>query len=74
MPCIKYENDGQFHYAVLLGKGGETMNEAVLPYVSEPVIIRGRLQQLDNWEFLYVDGGIHLQKGKKNATISNSPE
>jgi hypothetical protein len=65
MPCIKYEKDGQLHFAVLVGKEGGTMNEAVLPYVSEPVIIRGRLQLLNNWEFLYVDGGIQLQTGKK---------
>jgi sulfoxide reductase heme-binding subunit YedZ len=41
IPCIKYKNDGQLHYAVLVGKEGETMNETVLPYVNEPVTIRG---------------------------------
>lgn len=64
MPCIKYKADGQLHYAVLVGEDGGTMNQAVLPYVGEPVRIKGRLQPLDNWEFLYVEGTIQLQTGK----------
>ena len=58
MPCIKYEADGQLHYAVVVGEDGRAMNQAVLPYVGEPVRIKGRLQPLDNWEFFYVEGGI----------------
>jgi sulfoxide reductase heme-binding subunit YedZ len=58
MPCIKYYENCLLHYAVLVGNGGGAMNQAVLPYVGEPVRIRGRLRTMSNWEFLYVEGKI----------------
>ncbi len=58
MPCIKYILNGQKHYAVLVGKNGEVMNQTVLPFVGEPATINGRLAKMDNWELLYVDGQI----------------
>ena len=58
MPCIKYAENGLLHYAVLVDKDGGPMNEAVLPYVGEPVHLKGRLRTVGNWDFLYVEGEI----------------
>jgi sulfoxide reductase heme-binding subunit YedZ len=63
MPCIKYEEEGRLHYAVLVDRDGGTMNQAVLPYVGEPVRIRGWLRKMDNWDFLYVGGHIRPLAG-----------
>lgn len=57
MPCIKYAENGLVHYAVLLDSNGGPMNEVVLPYVGQPVRIKGRLRAMGNWEFFYIGGG-----------------
>jgi len=62
MPCFKYSLNGQQHYAILVGKNGEVMNKAVLPFVGEPVKIIGNLQQLNNWEIFYASDKIQQAK------------
>lgn len=55
-PVLHVQNDkGASNYYLLVGKNGEQMNEAVKDYVAEPVSIRARVVQQDDWIVLYVE-------------------
>jgi len=68
MPCIKYEGEGRLHFAVLVDSNGGAMNQTVLPYVGEPVCIRGRLIKMDNWDFLFVGERIRPLAGSLHTS------
>lgn len=46
---------GNARYFILAGPDGRAINKEVLPYVAEPVRIRGKAVGMDNIYFLYID-------------------
>jgi len=46
---------GEASYLLLVGPHGEHMNTAVQNFVAEPVTVRGRRVQIDDWIILYAD-------------------
>jgi len=56
MPMLKYEEEGQLRYAVLVRSDGTAPNADVLEAVAEPVRIRGSLKQTDDWLVFHFDG------------------
>ncbi len=56
MPMLRFKGSDQImHYAVLMGSGGERINQQVLKYVAEPVRITGALYRFDNWFVFYTN-------------------
>lgn len=54
-PVLKVQNEkGEENFYLIVGPGGEKMNEAVQDYVAEPVAINARVVQQDDWIVLYV--------------------
>lgn len=47
-------NKGQSNYYLIVGPNGEKMNEAVQSYVAEPIELKARLEQYDDWIVMYV--------------------
>lgn len=55
-PILVVKNDkGEANYYLVLGPNGEKMNQAVQDFVGEPVALKGRLVQYDDWVVLYVE-------------------
>jgi hypothetical protein len=52
--CVR-RADGQADYWVLVGPDGSAVNQAVLPFVAEPVEVQGLGQQQGNLRFLQID-------------------
>lgn len=68
-PTLEVKNEnGDANYVLLLGKDGNQINEAVLPFVAEPVSITGKLVQMDDWTVMYIDS----QSGISKAGLSSS--
>jgi methionine sulfoxide reductase heme-binding subunit len=55
MPVLKYEENNQNKYAVLVGLNGEKINDDVLNFIGVPVEIKGDLSSMDNWGILKID-------------------
>jgi hypothetical protein len=55
MPVLKYEENNQNKYAVLVGLNGEKINDDVLNFIGVPVEIKGDLSLIDNWGILKID-------------------
>jgi hypothetical protein len=54
-PVLHVQNEkGESNYYLLVGPNGEKMNEAVKDFVAEPVKIKARAEQFDDWIILYV--------------------
>jgi hypothetical protein len=53
-PVLKVQNEkGENNYYLIVGPNGEKMNEAVKNFVAEPVEIKARAIQQDDWIILY---------------------
>jgi hypothetical protein len=53
-PVLKVQNEkGENNYYLIVGPNGEKMNEAVKNFVAEPVEIKARAVQQDDWIILY---------------------
>ncbi len=54
-PVLKVMNEkGEKNYYFIVGPNGEPVNEAVQDYVAEPVEIKARVVQQDDWIILYL--------------------
>ena len=49
------DGEGRATYFLLVGEGGEAVNEEVLPLVAEPVTVTGSLKVQGNQRILYAD-------------------
>ncbi len=55
MPMVTYKNNaGKNEYAVLLGENGEPLNKLIAYALAEPVQLKGKLYNVDNWKVLKV--------------------
>lgn len=55
-PLLHVEDgEGASNYYIIVGPNGEKMNEAVQDFVAEPVELKGRLVQYDDWIVMYVN-------------------
>ena len=55
-PLLHVQNDkGESNYYIIVGTDGEKMNKAVQDFVAEPVRLKGKLVQYDDWIVIYVD-------------------
>ncbi|MFN8291042.1 MAG: hypothetical protein U0U70_12365 [Chitinophagaceae bacterium] len=52
--CVHNEK-GQTGYYLLLGSRGEKINDLVADYIAEPVMLKARAVQYDDWIVLYLD-------------------
>lgn len=59
-PVLKVADDaGRENYYLIVGPGGEKMNDAVKDFIAEPVSLTARVVKYDDWIVLYVkDKGI----------------
>ena len=48
-------SEGEENYCLIVGQGGEPINEDLLPYVADQVRICGELRLEDDWLVLYTD-------------------
>lgn len=55
MPLIKYKLNGRDKYAILVGKKGEPVNNLILDKIGLPVMIKGQLKRMDNWDVVYFE-------------------
>ncbi len=56
MPMIIFQGTDQSRqYAIILGSKGEKINKHVIPFVAEPVKMKGTLYRFDNWYVFYTD-------------------
>ncbi len=55
MPAFVTENDKKIKYYILIGNDGKKVNNEVLFAVAEPIVIKGKIQKIDNWNILYID-------------------
>lgn len=55
MPAFVTENDKNIKYYILIGNDGKKVNKDVLFAVAEPIVIKGKIQKIDNWNILYID-------------------
>lgn len=65
MPVLKYEEDNQLKYAVLVGLHGEKINNEVLNFIGVPVEVKGNLSKMDNWGILHLDSKNNIHIGDK---------
>jgi len=54
--------DGAVNYFLIRGKEKQAINKEVLPYVSEPVSLKGELVKFDDWMVLYVDPATGIER------------
>lgn len=61
-PVFHVRNEkGESNYYLIVGSNGEKMNEAVKNYVAEPVTIKARVVQSDDWIVLHIQDTKHIQ-------------
>jgi len=58
---VRNEN-GDANYYLLLDANGEKMNEQLQDYVAEPVSLKAKAVQYDDWIVLYVDGKENIKR------------
>jgi len=62
-PLLHVQNEkGESNYYIIVGPNGEKMNEAVQDFVAEPVKLKGKLVQYDDWIVLYVNADNGMQR------------
>jgi len=62
-------NKGASNYYLIVGPNGEKMNTAVQDYVAEPVEIRARAVQYNDWVVLYVNGNNSIQRVSRSVFV-----
>ena len=79
-PVFRVRNDkGEFNYYLILGENGKKMNDVLRDHIAEPVSLKARAVQHDDWVILYIDrtsikrtGGLSWFK-QRDETIACSP-
>jgi hypothetical protein len=62
-PLVHVQNEkGESNYYIIVGPNGEKMNEAVQNFVAEPVKLKGKLVQYDDWIVMYVNADNGMQR------------
>lgn len=62
-PVMVVRNEkGDANYYLVLGPNGEKINQAVQDFVGEPVAVKGRLVQYDDWVVLYVEDPAKIRR------------
>lgn len=62
-PLLHIQNEkGESNYYIIVGPNGEKMNEAVQNFVAEPVKLKGKLVQYDDWVVMYVNVDNGMQR------------
>ena len=62
-PMMVVRNEkGEANYYIVIGPHGEKMNQAVQGFVGEPVALKGRLVQMDDWLVLYVEDPAKIER------------
>jgi hypothetical protein len=62
-PMLAVKNDhGESNYFILAGANGENVNQVVQDYVAEPVEIKARLVQYDDWIVAYIEKTEDIQR------------
>ena len=59
--CVRNEK-GQANYYLLLGANGEKINEQLQDYIADPVFLKAKAVQYDDWIVLYVDGKNNIKR------------
>src|SRR5579862_824712 len=55
-PLLRVQNEkGAINYYIIVGPNGEKINKAVQDFVAEPVELKGRLVQYDDWIVVYLN-------------------
>jgi hypothetical protein len=55
-PVLRITNgDGEETLLILRGENGETINRQVLAFVGEPVSVKGKIEQVDDWLVMKID-------------------
>jgi hypothetical protein len=55
-PILRIKDEkGEANYLILVGSDGQAINEDVLDFVADQVLICGRLEQKDDWLVLYIN-------------------
>ena len=54
MFVVQNEND-QADYYLIMGENGEQLSDEVIPFVSDPSTLSGRVETLDEWNVIYID-------------------
>lgn len=54
------DQEGNTRYTLVLGPNGEKINEEILPFVADQIRICGRLEQIDDWLVLYIEGAENI--------------
>jgi hypothetical protein len=55
-PLLHVRNEtGASNYYIIVGPNGEKMNEAVQDFIAEPVEMKGKLVQYDDWIVMYIN-------------------
>lgn len=62
-PVLKTETaGGNSRYYILADAEGQLLNEEVIPFVGDPVVLCGRIARMGEWEFLYRDAGRSIER------------
>jgi len=64
-PVFAAYNNGQRDYYLILDEKGQSINEAILPYVASYLKLEGKANQLADWKVLYLDTKNICQLGPK---------
>ncbi|MEO0470136.1 MAG: hypothetical protein AAF206_10985 [Bacteroidota bacterium] len=54
-PVLKMKENGETDYIILVGPEGEMLNDQVLDKVAEPVRIKGKMAQVNDWWIMHLN-------------------
>ena len=80
-PVFYVRNDkGEANYYLILGVDGKKINDELKDYIAEPVSLKAKAVQVDDWTVLYLDGNKSIKRlgglswfKQQDNTISCSP-
>jgi hypothetical protein len=62
-PVFYVRNDkGEANYYLILGADGRKINEQLKDYIAEPVSLKAKAVQVDDWTVLYLDGNKSIKR------------
>lgn len=56
------DGSGRLDYYLMLNKNGQPVNQAVLDFVAEPLVITGEIAQVNGWKVIYFEPGEDIQR------------